>query len=231
MKNSYHYILRPVKTASILIASVFILFSCSKESDETEGSIKGVVTNNDMGSETIYPAFIFLNDSLLATTDENGEYSISSLKTGEHTLTCSALNFSNSAQKVKVVEGISTHNFSLQSDTTIGRLVGEFQDLIVLNDSIISNPDIDNWDDKEIHDAATGATIQKKWFPDLKGQNIIYLGNDSIGKSDAFGQYGLIIQCGTYSFTGTCEGYKSKTHVVTVTQDSKTYLNFLLEKE
>jgi hypothetical protein len=51
-----------VKAAVILIASVcFSYLNCTKESNETEGSIAGVVT--DQGSEAIiHPAYIFLID-------------------------------------------------------------------------------------------------------------------------------------------------------------------------
>jgi len=218
----------------ILIASVcFSQLNCTKESNETEGSITGVVTIRDQGSEAIiHPAYIFHHDTLLTTTNELGEYFISSLNEGKYSLICSALNFRDSVQQVKVVGGETvTCNFSLQPDNSMGKLVGEFQDLTVFNDSLISNPELAEWDEQQIYNAATGATIQVKWFPDFMGTRVVYLGDDSIGFSDAFGQYAFVIQSGTYSFTGTCDGYKSKTHVVTILPDTKTYLNFLLERE
>jgi hypothetical protein len=221
-----------VKAAVILIASVcFSYLNCTKESNETEGSIAGVVT--DQGSEAIiHPTYIFHNDTLLTTTNESGEYFISSLREGKYSLICSALNFRDTVEQVKVVGGGTvTHNFSLKSDNTTGRLVGEFQDMLIFNDSLQTNPGLAEWDAKQICDAATGATIQFKWFPDFRGTRVIYLGDDSLGISDAWGQYGFYIQCGTYCFTGTCDGYKSKTHVVTIFPDTKTYLNFLLERE
>ena len=142
------------------------------------------------------------------------------------------MDFRDSVQQVKVVGGETvTHNFSLQPDNSKGILVGEFQDLKVFNDSLISNPELAEWDEKKICDASTGATIQAKWFPDFNGTRVVYLGDNSLDTSGAFGQYAFVIQSGTYSFTGTCDGYKSKTHVVTILLNMKTYLNFFLERE
>lgn len=222
------------KALAILIAVVCLSqLHCTKESDETPGSIAGVVTIEDQGASAfVYPAYIFHNDSLLATTNELGEYTISSLEEGSYNLTCSALNYSDLMQQVTVEGGKTvTQNFALQSDDSRGILLGEFQDLSVFNDSLSSNPALAEWDDQQVYTAATGATIQAKWFPGFTGTRVIYLGNDSIGYADAWGQYAAVIQCGTYSFTGTCDGYKSKTHVVTIVKDTKTYLNFILERE
>lgn len=223
-----------VKAVMILIVSVcFSHFNCKKGSNETEGGIKGVVTTKDKETNAIiHPAYIFHNDTLIATTDELGEYFITSLIEGKYTLTCSALNFRDTVRQVKVVGGETvTCNFSLQPDNSKGILVGEFQDLAVFNDSLISNPELAEWNEQQIYNAATGATIQIKWFPDFTGNRVVYLGDDSIGFSDAFGQYAFAIQSGTYCFTGKCKGYMSKTHVVIILPDTKTYLNFFLERE
>lgn len=211
----------------------FSHLQCTKEANETTGSIRGNVRIMNQGEDAIiHPAYIFHNDTLLATTNKYGEYHISALSEGDYSLICSALNYSNLVQQVKVVGGeTTTQNFSLQPDDSRGILVGEFQDLTVLNDSLTNHPELSEWDDQQIYNAATGATIQKKWFDSFSGKRIVFLGNDSLGHADAWGQYAFVIQCGTYSFTGTCDGYKSTNHVVTIVEDTKTYLNFLLERE
>ncbi len=222
------------KAAIVLI--VFAVFShmiCTKESGETEGDLKGVVKELKQNSEAaIHPAYIIYGDTLLATTNESGEYLISSLREDTYTLICSALNFRDTIEQIKVVGGETvTHNFLLQSDNTTGRLVGEFQDILIFNDSLETNPGLAEWDGKQIFDASTGATIQMKWLNYPVGNREVYLGDDLLGISDAWGQYGFNIQCGTYCFTGKCEGYKSKTHIVTILPDTKIYLNFFLERD
>ena len=223
-----------IKAVIVLILfTVFTQLNCTRESNETEGDIRGVVKElkQDSGA-IIYPAYIIYEDTLLAKTNESGEYLISSLEEGTYTLICSALNFLDTIEQVKVVGGETvTHNFSLQSDNTTGIIVGEFQDLVIFNDSLQTNPGLAEWDEKQIFDAATGATIQMKWLHYHLGDREVYLGDDLLGISDAFGQYGFYIQCGTYCFTGRCEGYKSKTHIVTILPDTKTYLNFFLDRD
>jgi hypothetical protein len=222
------------KVATILIVfTVFTQLNCTRESNETKGDIKGVVKElNQNSEEIICPAYIIYEDTLFATTNESGEYLISSLEEGTYTLICSALNFRDTIEQVKVVGGETvTHNFSLQSDNTTGILVGEFQDLLIFNDSLETNPGLAGWAAKHIFDAATGATIQMKWLNYPVGDREVYLGDDLLGISDAWGQYGFYIQCGTYCFTGKCEGYKSKTHIVTILPDTKFYLNFFLERD
>jgi hypothetical protein len=217
----------------LIVFAIFTQLNCTRESNETKGDIKGVVKELKQNSEAvIYPAYIIYEDTLLATTNESGEYLISSLKEDTYTLICSALNFRDTIEQVKVVGGGTvTHNFSLQSDNTTGILVGEFQDLLIFNDSLETNPGLAEWDGKKIFDAATGATIQMKWLNYPVGNREVYLGDDLLGISDAWGQYGFIIQCGTYCFTGKCEDYKSKTHIVTILPDTKIYLNFFLERD
>ena len=221
---------------AVMVLVVFAVFSqlnCTKKSKETEGDIKGFVKELEQNSEAIiYPAYIIYEDTLLATTNESGEYLISSLEEGTYTLICSALNFRDTIEQVKVVGGETvTHNFSLQSDSTTGIVVGEFQDMLIFNDSLETNPGLAVWDDKQIFDAATGATIQMKWLNYYVGDREVYLGDDLLGVSDAFGQYGFYVQCGTYCFKGSCEGYISKTHIATILPDTKIYLNFFLERD
>jgi hypothetical protein len=217
----------------LILFAIFSQLNCTKESKETEGDIRGVVKELKQNSEvTIYPAYIIYEDTLLAATNESGEYLISSLEEGTYTLICSALNFRDTIEQVKVVGGGTvTHNFWLQSDSTTGRLIGEFQDMVIFSDSLETNPGLAEWDEKQICDAATGATIQMKWLNYHVGDREIYLGDDLLGISDAWGQYGFYIQCGTYCFTGKCEGYMSKTHIVTILPDTKIYLNFFLDRD
>ena len=193
--------------ATIILAAItfFSHEQCTKESKETKGDIKGVVKAINQNS-----------------SHEEGTYE----------LICSALNFRDTIEYVKVVGGETVrHDFSLQPDSTMGRIVGEFQDLFIFKDSLQNNPGLADWDEKQIFDAATGATIQMKWLQDPVGDREVYLGDYLLGKSDAFGQYGFILQCGTYPVEGKCEGYISKTHIVKVLPDTKIYLNFILERD
>jgi hypothetical protein len=217
----------------LILFAVFSQLNCTKESKETEGDIRGVVKELEQDSEAIiHPAYIIFEDTLLGTTNESGEYLISSLKEGTYTLICSALNFRDTIEEVKVVGGGTvTHNFSLQPDNTTGIVIGEFQDLLIFNDSLGTNPGLAELDAKQIFDAATGATIQMKWLNYQVGDREVFLGDDLLDISDAWGQYGFYIQCGTYCFTGKCEGYKSKTHIATILPDTKIYLNFFLERD
>jgi hypothetical protein len=232
-KNNMHK-LNIFKAVMVLIVfGVFSYLNCTKESKETEGDINGVVKELTENSEAIiYPAYIIYEDTLLATTNESGEYLISSLKEDTYTLICSALNFRDTIEQVKVVGGETvTHNFSLQPDNTTGLLLGEFQDMLIFSDSLETNPGLAEWDEKQIFNAATGATIQMKWLQYPVGNREVYLGDSLLGISDFFGQYAFNIQCGTYCFEGKCEGYISKTHIVKILPDAKFYLNFFLERE
>ena len=219
------------RTVMVFTIAILCFLSCTKESNDTKGDVRGVVTIQNKET-VICPAFIINGDTLLAKTNESGEYEITSLEEGTYKLICSALNFRDTIEYIEVGGGETVmHDFSLQTDSTMGRLLGEFQDGLIFKDSLQTNPELANWDEKQIFDVATGATIQMIWLQYPVGDREVYLGEDLLGKSDAFGQYAFKIQSGTYCFKGKCEGYVSKTHIVKILPDTKFYLNFVLERD
>ncbi|MFC1569809.1 carboxypeptidase-like regulatory domain-containing protein [bacterium] len=226
------------KSWKILISAitliVLLLIGCQSttESNRSMGSVSGMVQYLLQSDSTpIYPAYIFSEDNLLATTDENGVYSINSLEEGTYYLTCSALNFADTMMQVQVMgDETTTHDFILFPDNSIGRIYGEFQDLVLYNPIIESDPAINEWNDKEKFEGVTGATLQTKWLQYQVPDRMVFLEDSLLAYSDEFGQFWCKIQCGTYPILGTCEGYESATQVVKVLPDERTYTNFFLDR-
>jgi hypothetical protein len=204
----------------------------SSEPKETIGNIQGTVKNAAVGEASqVHPAYLFYEDSLLTTTDESGNYTIKSFQEGTYSITCSAVNFSDTTIQVKVVGGKTvTQNFNLTPDASIGRIYGEFQDNSLFTDSLKTNPDLATWDAKKIMDEATGATlctkILQQEIPDLK----VFLGDSLLGTDDGWGQFWFKVQAGTYCFKGSCEGYKSDSVVVKILPDTKHYITFNMNR-
>ena len=194
------------------------------------GILKGRVKVFGTESATaIYPAFIIHEDSLLTMTDMEGNYQVS-IEEGEYSLVCSAINFSDTILQIKVNGGEVVRDFLIKPDDKMGFLVGEFQDMKIYRDSLVTKPELSQWDAKKVYDAATGATLQYKWLKVDIADREVFVGDSLFGKSDAFGQYALFLQCGTYPITGKCDGYQSKRKVIKVEPASKAYLNFFLER-
>jgi hypothetical protein len=217
------------------ILSVWILIlcgmSCIRNSaigpKETRGTVQGTVKS--AGIAFIHPAYLFCRDSLLATTDEQGKYTIASMNEGPAALTCSALNYRDTTVQVQVKGGQTiAADFMLTPDSTIGKVYGEFQDWNLFNDSLITNPSLANWDAKRIFDAATGATIQYKTLGYEVGERRVYLGDSLLAVSDAWGQFWFKIPCGTRPIKGSCEGYYDAAQVVKVLPNTHHYVNFFL---
>ena len=217
---------------SVLVCVFLFFISCDKSTGPTEtlGSITGTVMNGQAtGTQIIHPAYIFSGDSLLATTDESGKFSILNLQEGNHNFICSALYFRDTTAQIQISGGKTvTHDFYLIPDSTIGLVYGEFQELNLFNDSLQTHPAMASWDASQIYDRTTGATMIDKFLqydvPDRK----IYLGDSLLTKSDSWATYLFRIQCGTYQFRGTCEGYYDQTEVVTIPEDHPVYVNFFL---
>lgn len=73
-----------------------------------QGTLKGVVTDKDMGNEPLPFATIVIKGSTKGTTtDENGHYSIS-LSPGTYTVECSMIGFSTQSSKVTISKGKET---------------------------------------------------------------------------------------------------------------------------
>ena len=218
------------------LSIMLIIIKCNKNPNEPkptngaiEGNVKSVLPGN---SSAIHPAYIFNENRLLTTTDEAGNYSIAAIEEGTYQLTCSALNYRDSTEQVRVPGGKTvTYDFSLTPDSSIGRVYGEFEDVTLYNQGLQTNPAMASWDSKKIFDDVTGATVQAKTLgyeiPDRK----VFLGDSLLAISDGFGQYWFKIQCGIYPITGYCEGYHDTTLVIKVLPDTKVYANFFLHRK
>jgi len=217
----------------IFFVSFFIKCDNATEPKEIRGTVTGAVKNVLPGDGSIiHPAYIFLEDSLIATTNESGEYAIYSIEQGSYLLICSSLGYRDTTTQVQVVGGKTvTHDFYLTPDSSTGRIYGEFQDMTLFNNNLETNPSMAEWDDEQIFASVTGATIQAKTLmydvPDRK----VFLGDSLLAITDGFGQYWIEIQCGTYCITGTCEGYKDAMQVIKVLPDTRVYVNFFLYRE
>ena len=217
----------------IFFVSFFIKCDNVTEPKEIRGTITGTVKKILSGDGSIiHPAYIFLEDSLIATTSESGEYTISSIEQGSYFLICSSLGYSDTTTLVQVVGGKTiTHDFYLTPDSSTGRIYGEFQDATLFNQNIQTNPALVDWDAKQIFNDITGATIQAKTLqydvPDRK----VFLGDSLLAISDGWGQYWFQIQCGTYPIRGCCEGYYDTTQVIKILADTRSYVNFFLYRK
>ena len=225
------------KLAAFIIFSYLGLFSggCenSPEPKKTKGSISGIVRSKNSGSALVnHRAYIFLQDSLIATSDVDGSYAISTVEEGSYLLTCSSLGYRDTTEAVQARGGKSaTHDFYLIPDSSTGRVYGEFQDMGIFSDSLLSKPYLKDWDAKQIYDGVTGATIQSRTLMYHVPPREVFLGDSLVAISDDWGQFWLEIQCGTYPLTGRCENYNDVTLVVKVLPDSRIYVNFYLQRE
>jgi hypothetical protein len=221
----------------ILPGFLFFLTTCDKSTDpeepeETVGNISGKVMS---GTASLKRAYIFIGDTLRATVNSSGEYSISSLEEGNYNLLCSAINYRDTINQVQVIGGSTvTCNFDLTPDITTGWIKGEFQDIVLWEDSLLVDPEMDYWDAAMIYQATTGATMISKFLQYNVPKQRIYLEDSLISITDDWAMFSLKIQCGTYPITGTCEGYYDVTEVVKVVPsvlDSARYVNFFMTRK
>ena len=217
----------------LLAACLWITCKQTTEPKTDAGNVRGSVVcdASQGGTSTIPSAYIFREDSLLATSDASGVYSIASLREGAYRLRCSAAGHRDTTAQIQVAGGKTTvQDFSLVPEYSFGRVFGEFQDRKLFNDSLNTNPSMANWDARTICDAATGATIQFKTYQNEVPERRITLGDSLLDTADAWGQYYFQIRAGTYPVTGSCEGYESVTQIVTVEPNGRQYVNFFLSK-
>jgi hypothetical protein len=222
---------KPIYKGVVFIL-VLVLIGCKdKDNPVLTNANLHITIKSKAGNNPISKAFIFLNDSLYGKTDSKGIYSLDSISPGIYTLTCSVINFRDTTLEINITAGNTTQlNFSLVADTSFGKVFGEFQDVAIFEQKSIDKPVIKTWDELQIYDGVTGATMYKIGYPDPIPPRTVSLGDSIISVSDGFGQYYLKIQCGTYLITGACEGYTSSSKIIKVLKDSKTYANFYLEK-
>ncbi len=218
----------------LVIGIIFAYLSCDNttEPKETHGTITGSVQDISHNGTSVHPAYLFLNDSLLTTTDENGEFTISELEEGSYQIVCSALNFLDTTEQISVKAGKTTsHTFYLTPNLVSGRVFGEFEDMTLYNEVLAADTSKLGWSDLEVYQAGTGATLQSKTLgyevPDRK----VWLGDSLLALADNWGQYSFKIQYGTYPITATCEGYNSIDTVITVIPDEHLYINFFMRRQ
>jgi hypothetical protein len=218
----------------ILLSVAVSWMHCSKSSTGpklSKGSLQGAVKTT--GTEPLYPAYLIAGDSLLATTDQQGRYSVASIPSGPLALTCSALNYGDTTMQVQIVENqASTVDFILSRDETKGLVFGEFQDQTLFTQSLKNDPTMQQWSQKDQFDGATGATMCYKILQTDVGDRSVFLKDSLIAVSDAWGQYWFKIPHGVYPLKGVCDGYQDKVRIVKVlpTPPDTTYANFFLTK-
>jgi len=223
-----------------MIFCLALFFACdggkvirSEDPEETSlGILAGTVMNANQPSKPVSPAFVIEAKNWLSVTDDSGAFQADSLNTGNLWITFSAINYRDTTMEVLIEEGKTTRlTVLLTPDTEKSRLYGEVQDMTLFEEAIQNEPEIANWDDKEMFDGVTGATLQKKWLHYDIPTIFIYLEDSLVTGCDAFAQFWCELQCGTYPLTSVCEGYRSVTEIVTVKPDQKNYSNFFMDRE
>jgi hypothetical protein len=217
----------------LLNGLLLFLMRCSTSTGPapTTGSIKGVV-KIDLPSNKAAFAYLFIGDSLMAATDQLGNYSIPVLPEGSYSLICSASACHDTAEQVLIFAGQTTlHDFFLTPDSSTGRVYGEFHDTALFAQSLATHPGMINWSGKEIFEGVTGATIQSKTLQRQAPERRVFCGDSLLAVSDDFGQYWLEMPSGACLLKGACEGYGEAAKVVRVLPNDRVYVNFFLTPE
>ena len=213
---------------ALFLLVLLVSYACTKDTETQDSILTGMVTNMS-GGKIIHPAYIIMEDTLLAVTDEDGMYETGSLKEGIYSLVCSSLDYGDLMVEVVVEAGKPVYqDFQLLPDDSKGRIYGEFHDQILYDAQLISNPSMADWSAREMHDGVSGATLQTMTFGNDLPASEVYLGDSLISLTDGFGQYWFDIQCGTYPLTGSADAYNKSLKIVKVEPDSRTYANFIL---
>ena len=215
--RSYYYLL-------ILIA----LFSCNETEipEFSQGIFSGEIRSSE--GETIYPVYIFENDSLLGISKENNQFAIE-LTEGEHEILFSAIAYKDKTILLDFDEDFSTE-IVLDESSETGKIYGEFQDSLLFQQNILENSELANWNEQEVLDGVTGATILEDNYIGFE-QAELFLGDSLLGYGDVYGQYWVRLQCGTYPISVNSAGFKSKTGIIKVLPETKVYSNFYMAKE
>jgi hypothetical protein len=227
------------KTLPIILFFVIFIIACkeSVEPKETKGNITGTVKDLQSGEAiTEEEASIFLGNNLLATTNENGVYSISSLEEGTYELTCSIESefFNEETNTVQITGGkTTTHDFYVEH---LGKLYGEFQDFTLFNDAVVADSQVAKWDARTIYEGTTGATLIGKYVLANVAQCEIYSGDTVLIYVDAWAQYVKMLPVGNYTLQGSCAGAENLKYVdeikdIEIFPDSIHYVNFFLSRQ
>lgn len=204
--------------------------SCEKDI-QRETLLQGTVLDLS-DDKAIHPAFLILEEKLLATTDESGKYEILSLEPGTYSLVCSAINYSDRTVQLEVKEGNTVvYDFLLSPDDSEGRVYGELHDQTLYDEGLIVDPSMADWNGKELFDGVSGATIQTMTFGFDLPASEIYIGDSLFSLTDGFGQYWFDIQSGTYPLRVSSSGYRDSMQIVKVESDARVYANFILLRD
>jgi hypothetical protein len=209
---------------------LMVLISCEDPAStkRTDGVFSGEI-KSAATSQSIYPVYIFEGDSLLCIVDQNSHYSIG-LNEGDHEIIFSAIGYLDEVVSLSI-NGDQSREILLTENAETGRVYGEFQDLLLLQQKICENHDMANWTEQQIRDGVTGATIQEGNSDQDFQHAQLYVGDSLFGYADVYGQYWIRIQWGTYPLTGQSEGFSPETKTVKVQPDSSIYMNFYLTPE
>lgn len=217
----------------IMLSFLLILtipMACTKESVETTATLLTGTVKNETQDKNLYPAFIFHDNKLIATTNFNGAFQTDSLIEGTYNIKCSAVGYADLESHIEIKEGrITSTNFSLLADNSIGKIFGEFHDKLLYKQQLITKPEIQDWTAEMLFDGVSGATMQRKTLQHEVPEIRVLLGDSIVATADGYGQYGFNIQCGTYPISVTCNGYKNSEQTIEVTTNDLTCINFILE--
>ncbi len=214
---------------SILFITAWICCDSSTEPESTAGDILGAV-QNVANKQAIHPAYMFMQDSLVCTTTENGDFALSQLERGNYTLTCSALGFLDTTVNVNVPGGdpLSLLIF-LTPDSQTGRVYAEFQEGVLFQNQLAQDSTLSQWNEQEMWQGVTGATLQSKTLRRDLPPRQVFLGDSLVALTDDFGQCWFELQRGTYPFTAACDGYADTTRVIRIIGNERTYAIFVLD--
>jgi len=218
----------------LIFYSIFMaaLLCCScEENTQAWTLIQGSVLNIEDQKE-VYPSFLFLGEKLLLSTGEKGTFEIDSLEPGLYSFLCSSMGFSDTLIQIEVKEGAITElDFFLRADDSKGRVYGELHDQSLYNEQLNENPSMSGWNEEELFDGVSGATIQTMTFGyDLPAAEI-YIGDSLLTLTDGFGQYWTDIQSGTYPIRVSMPGWEDQIHVVNVEAGYRAFCNFILPQQ
>ncbi len=226
---------RYISILLLIIWIILIYISCknSSEPQEAKGKIQGTVYNivpDD--TAMIYPAYIYIDDDLAAITDENGRYIIASLDKGIYPLKCksSSFYFKSAVDTVEIM-GVESDTSDFYLERGTGVIYGEFQDEDLFNENLISFPDMEDWDCKQIYEGVTGATIIEKNLQMVVPIGEVYYGDSLLTRARVYGQFYKTLTCGKYSLTGSLEGYINDIQEVEVLNDDIHCVIFFLSRE
>lgn len=219
------------KIRILLFLTFVIYFNACEDSTsplKNTSTLSGKITNSATGT-SVPQVFIFLEDSLLTTLIKKTDYSFE-LESGMSLLTFSAIGYEDKKLELNLNEN-TTQNIELIPSSDKGRVYGEFQDIIKFQENVEENENMETWNEEEIYDGVTGATILEENSVTTFQQAELFIADSLLRYGDVYGQYWFEIQTGTYPISGKCEGYSSKTQIITVLPNTKTYLNYYLKPE